>query len=142
MERPTTNKERRKTLSVIRPTPFCVFRYLFPSWLQLHCEKRIRTRSPFVIVPLWALILVAVLSVTYLVIDPLPPRRFVIATGATGSSYDNFARRYQRILARYGVVLENRNTAGALDNLRLLRDTSSGVQAALTTFGTTCELPC
>jgi TRAP-type uncharacterized transport system substrate-binding protein len=96
-----------------------------------------RTRSPFVIVPLWALTLVAVLSVTYLVIDPLPPRRFVIATGATGSSYDNFARRYQRILARYGIVLEIRNTAGALDNLRLLRDTSSGVQAALTTFGTT-----
>jgi TRAP-type uncharacterized transport system substrate-binding protein len=93
-----------------------------------------RTRSPFVVVPLSALVLVSVLCVTYFLVDPLPPRRFIFATGAPGSGYENFAKRYQRILARSGVDLEIRNSAGALDNLRLLRDASSGVQAALTTF--------
>jgi TRAP-type uncharacterized transport system substrate-binding protein len=96
-----------------------------------------RTRSPFVVVPLAALILVSVLCITYLLVDPLPPRRFVIATGAPGSGYEDVAKQYQRILARYGIALEIRNSAGALDNLRLLRDASSGVQAALTTLSVT-----
>jgi TRAP-type uncharacterized transport system substrate-binding protein len=96
-----------------------------------------RTRSPFLIVPLSALILVSGLCGTYFLVDPLPPRRFVIATGAPGSTYENFAKQYQRILAHYGINLEIRNSAGALDNLRLLRDGSSGVQAALTTLSVT-----
>ena len=40
-----------------------------------------------------------------------------------------------RISARNGVQLSVFNTAGALDDLHLLRDPTSGVQAALTTFG-------
>ncbi len=103
----------------------------------MRCEQRMRTRSPFVVVPLSALILVSVLCVTYLLVDPLPPRRFIIATGAPGSGYEHVAKQYRRILARYGVDLEIRNSAGALDNLRLLRDASSGVQAALTTLSVT-----
>ena len=42
-----------------------------------------------------------------------------------------------RILARHGVELEIRNSAGAVEDLDLLRDPASGVQAALTTFGVT-----
>jgi hypothetical protein len=55
--------------------------------------------------------------------------------GIAGSGYDNFARRYARILARDGIDLEIRNTAGAVENLDLLRDPASKVQAALTTLG-------
>jgi TRAP-type uncharacterized transport system substrate-binding protein len=80
-----------------------------------------------------AIVLVA-LYATYRLIDPLPPRRFAIAAGLEGSVYDNFARRYTRILARDGVELEVRNSGGAGENLALLRDAGSGVQAALTTF--------
>ncbi len=54
-----------------------------------------------------------------------------------GSGYDNFAKQYARILARQGVELEIRNAAGAVEDLDLLRDPASGVQAALTTFGFT-----
>jgi TRAP-type uncharacterized transport system substrate-binding protein len=42
-----------------------------------------------------------------------------------------------RGLGEYGVELEIRNSAGALENLQLLRNRASGVQAALTTFGIT-----
>jgi len=80
-------------------------------------------------------ILLAGLYIAYRLVDPLPPRHFVIAAGIAGSGYDNFARRYARILARDGIDLEIRNTAGAVENLDLLRDPASKVQAALTTLG-------
>ena len=79
----------------------------------------------------------AVLYVLFRVVDPLPPSRLVIAAGMAGSGYENFAKHYARIFARQGVELEIRNSAGAVENLELLRDPASGVQAALTTFGFT-----
>jgi TRAP-type uncharacterized transport system substrate-binding protein len=80
---------------------------------------------------------IAALYVAYRWVDPLPPRHFVIAAGPTGSGYDNAARRYARILARHRVRLEVRNSAGAVEDLELLREPASGVQAAVTTFGVT-----
>jgi hypothetical protein len=96
-----------------------------------------RSRKPLVIVLLPATIVLAVLYIVYRLVDPLPPRHLTFAAGAAGSGYDNVARQYARILARHGVELEIRNAAGALENLALLRNPSSGVQAALTTFGIT-----
>jgi len=96
-----------------------------------------RSRSSFVIVLLSAAIVVGALYVTYRLINPLPPHHFAIATGGVGSSYESFAKEYEPILARNGVQLEIRNSAGASENLDLLRDPAAGVQAALTTFGTT-----
>jgi uncharacterized protein len=79
----------------------------------------------------------AALYITYRLVDPLPPRHLVVAAGAPGSGYDIAARRYAQVLARNGVELEIRNSAGAVEDLNLLRDPESGVQAALTTFGFT-----
>src|SRR5215831_13542950 len=96
-----------------------------------------RPRSPFVIAIVLAAFVLAGFYVIYRLVDPLPPRHLAIAAGIVGSGYDNFAKQYARILARYGVALEIRNSAGAVKDLDLLRDPSSGVQAALTTFGVT-----
>jgi len=96
-----------------------------------------RLSKPLVIVLASATIALAVLYIIYRLVDPLPPHHFAIAAGSVGSGYDNFARQYARILARHGVTLEIRNAAGAVENLELLRDAASGVQAALTTFGFT-----
>ena len=96
-----------------------------------------RSKLSFAIVLLSAVLVVGVLYVSYRLIDPLPPRHFTIAAGGMGSGYENYAKEYERILARYGVELEIRNSSGALENLHLLRDPATGVQAALTTFGTT-----
>ena len=95
------------------------------------------SRSYLFIVISSAVIVLAGLFVIYRLVDPLPPRHLAIAAGMKGSGYDDFARQYARILARYGVELEIRNSAGAVENLNLLRDPASGVQAAITAFGFT-----
>jgi TRAP-type uncharacterized transport system substrate-binding protein len=89
----------------------------------------------FILLPSAAVLLIAYAA--YAIVDPLPPRQLTIAAGPVGSEYETFAKEYARILARHGVMLEIRNSAGAVENLELLRDPASGVQAALTTFGFT-----
>jgi TRAP-type uncharacterized transport system substrate-binding protein len=77
---------------------------------------------------------VAALFIIYRLVDPLPPRGFQFAAAIPGSGYDNVARRYAQILARDGVELKIRHSAGAVENLELLRRPDSGVQAALSTL--------
>src|SRR6266568_1431065 len=96
-----------------------------------------RSWRPSGIVLSLAAIAIAVLYVIYSWVDPLPPRHLAIAAGPTGSGYDNGARRYSRILARHRVQLEVRNAAGAVEDLEILREPASGVQAAVTAFGVT-----
>jgi TRAP-type uncharacterized transport system substrate-binding protein len=91
----------------------------------------------FVVALLSTAVALVVFYVLYWLIDPRPPRRFVMAAGMAGSGYENIAKKYAQIISRQGVELEIRNAAGAVENLDLLRDPASGVQAALTTFGFT-----
>jgi hypothetical protein len=93
--------------------------------------------KPLAIVVPSAAIVAAAFYIAFRLVDPLPPRHVAIAAGAPGSGYENFARQYARILARQGVELEIRNSAGAVEDLDLLRDPAAGVQAALTAFGVT-----
>ena len=96
-----------------------------------------RLWKPLAVVAGSAAIVLAACYIAYRLIDPLPPRHLAIAAGAPGTGYENIARQYARILARHGIELQIRNSAGAIEDLDLLRDPASGVQAALTTFGVT-----
>jgi TRAP transporter TAXI family solute receptor len=58
------------------------------------------------------------------------PRHFVLASGPEGGVYHRYARRYKEILAREGVTIEERVTAGAAENLKLLLDPKSNVHVA------------
>lgn len=69
-------------------------------------------------------------GLAYWVMDPAPPHRVVMATGAAEGAYDEFGKRYQALLAPYGVKLELRNTHGAVENQQLLQDERSGVDVA------------
>jgi uncharacterized protein len=86
----------------------------------------------YIVITCAAVLLIAYIG--YRLIDPLPPRHFAIVAGTPGSEYEKFAREYASILARNGIELEVRSSAGAVENLHLLRDPASGVQAALTSF--------
>ena len=68
-------------------------------------------------------------------IHPLPPRTITLATGEEGSSYAWWGKRYKQLLAKEGINLVLRPTAGGVENLKLLRDPKSGVQAGFVEGG-------
>src|SRR5262249_44674066 len=107
----------------------------FPTWRRTVAATWPTPRSLPLIVLAATAILLAGLYIAYRLVDPLPPRHFVVAAGIADSGYDHFAKRYARILARDGIHLETPNPAGAVENLALLRAPASKVQAALTTLG-------
>ena len=63
-------------------------------------------------------------------VQPGPPRRFVLASGPDAGVYHRFALRYIENLRREGIVVEERRTNGAAENLQLLLDPKSGVDVA------------
>jgi TRAP-type uncharacterized transport system substrate-binding protein len=58
-----------------------------------------------------------------------------MATAFKGASFEYYGRQYQEIFARSHVELELRETAGAVENLKLLQDPNSDVQIAFVTGG-------
>ncbi len=72
----------------------------------------------------------ACLWASFALLQPAPPSHIVLASGAEFGLYHVYAQRYRQILARDGVTVEERMTAGAGDNLRLLLDPKSGVDVA------------
>jgi len=92
---------------------------------------------PAIVALVPAIVVLIALIVTYRLVDPLPPHRLAMDAGIAGTSYDRAARQYAQILARHGMTLEVRNSAGAAEGMRQLHDAASGVQAALTTFDST-----
>ncbi|HVG04066.1 MAG TPA: TAXI family TRAP transporter solute-binding subunit [Burkholderiaceae bacterium] len=85
--------------------------------------------GPFIVLTL------VLLWLAYLILDPTPPTKVVMATGADQGAYAEFGKRYATELARYGITVELRTTAGAAENRRLLRDANSGVDIAFMQSG-------
>jgi TRAP-type uncharacterized transport system substrate-binding protein len=87
------------------------------------------TLGPFIVLS------VALLALAYWVLDPNPPKKVVLATGTAQGAYAEFGQRYAQILKTYGITVELRETPGAAENLRLLRDPNSGVDIAFVQGG-------
>jgi TRAP-type uncharacterized transport system substrate-binding protein len=75
-----------------------------------------------------ALIVAAVIGAWFL--QSTIPRHIVLASGDRNGMYHQYAQRYKEILARSGVTVEERITAGADENEALLHDPKSGVDVA------------
>lgn len=69
-------------------------------------------------------------------IRPAPPKQLVIATGAAGGAYQRYAAEYKQLFDKYGIQLIELPTSGAIENVRLLRDSSQNVDAAFVQGGT------
>ncbi|MDZ7651433.1 MAG: TAXI family TRAP transporter solute-binding subunit [Burkholderiaceae bacterium] len=82
------------------------------------------TAAPFVLLAL------LLLWIAFKVLQPTPPKKVVLATGPEQGAYAEFGKRYAEELKRFGIDVELRTTAGAAENLKLLRDQSSGVDIA------------
>ncbi len=73
------------------------------------------------------------LALSYFI--PAPPSKVVMATAFKGASFEYYGRQYREIFARSRIELELRETAGAVENIKLLQDPKSGVQIAFVTGG-------
>ena len=67
------------------------------------------------------------LGIAFAVIDPIPPRRIVLASGPENGTYDQMCHKYQKLLKDQSVFLDHsgvdvvcRNTPGSVENKELL----------------------
>ena len=90
----------------------------------LSLRDLIATALPFI------LLAVGLLAIAYWLLDPAPPRRVVLATGQDQGAYAEFGRRYAQILKENRVEVRLRKTAGAAENIALLRQPGGDVDIA------------
>jgi TRAP-type uncharacterized transport system substrate-binding protein len=95
----------------------------------LSVRDLIAAAGPFVVIGL------VLLGLAYLLLDPTPPRRVVLATGPEQGAYAEFGRAYAKALSRHGIEIELRSTEGSAQNLRLLRVSSERVDLAFVQGG-------
>ncbi|MDO8371608.1 MAG: TAXI family TRAP transporter solute-binding subunit [Polaromonas sp.] len=72
--------------------------------------------GPFVVLAVTLLVL------AYWWLDPNPPKRVTLATGPAQSAYEEFGKRYARILATEGIEVVLLPSQGSAHNLQLLRE--------------------
>ena len=82
-----------------------------------------------------AVAIVSIVSLVLIYFFPAPPSKITMATAFKGSSFEYYGQQYREIFARSNVELELRETAGALENVKLLQDQNSGVQIAFVLGG-------
>ncbi len=80
------------------------------------------------------LLVVAAFWVAARFIRPAPPPMLTIATGGAGGAYERYGAAYQAVLARYHITLNQKPTAGSIENVALLRN--GEVEAAFVQSGT------
>jgi TRAP transporter TAXI family solute receptor len=82
-------------------------------------------------------VIIAILGfvIAYQFVQPAPPREITIATGDEKGAYHAFGLRYRDILARNGIALKVKSTAGSVENIKLLDAPGSGVDVAFVQGG-------
>jgi len=98
--------------------------------LKIREKLELGFREKLIIIcPAVGLVILAFVVAFYFV-DPLPARRFSIGCGPPEGANFKFAQAYQEILAKEGITLDLRTTAGSVENLKLLGAESGGVDVA------------
>jgi TRAP-type uncharacterized transport system substrate-binding protein len=87
------------------------------------------TAAPFVVLA------AALLGLAYWLLDPAPPRQVVLATGQDQGAYAEFGKRYVQILRENGITVRLHSTAGAAENIALLRQPGGDVDIAFVQGG-------
>lgn len=98
--------------------------------MKFKRELKLGIREKLIIFCPAAILVILGFVVAFYFVDPLPPRRFSIGCGPPEGANYKFARAYQRILAKEGITLDLKNTAGSAENLKLLSAESGGVDVA------------
>src|SRR4051812_5849693 len=69
-----------------------------------------------------AVLAIGLLVLAYWWLDPNPPKTVTLATGPAQSAYEEFGKRYQQALKRYGIRVVLQPSEGSRANLRLLKE--------------------
>jgi TRAP-type uncharacterized transport system substrate-binding protein len=101
-----------------------------------RCRPPLQTAGKNFLQANWHVITIVVTMIVIfcalvVVVDSMPPRATIMATGLQGGGYQKIGKEYQALLERAGEQLKLVETAGNLENLALLRDPNSGVKVAL-----------
>jgi TRAP transporter TAXI family solute receptor len=73
--------------------------------------------------------------IAYQFVAPAPPKHLVIGTGPPESAYYFYGKAYSEILARDGIALELKTTAGSAENLEQLESETDGIDIAFVQSG-------
>lgn len=68
------------------------------------------------------ILVVLLLGLAYWWLDPMPPKRVVLATGPAQSAYDEFGKRYAKALSNRRIEVVLLPSEGSSANLQLLRE--------------------
>jgi NMT1-like family len=86
------------------------------TYTLLSLRDLLASIGPFV------LLAVALLALAYYWLNPNPPRHVSLATGPAQSAYEEFGKRYARVLQAEGIKVNLIATEGSAANLQLLRE--------------------
>jgi TRAP-type uncharacterized transport system substrate-binding protein len=81
------------------------------------------------------------IPIAYWLLDPTPPHRVVLATGQDQGAYAEFGKRYAQILKENRVEVRLKKTAGAAENIALLRQPGGDVDIAFVQGGADADRP-
>ena len=90
------------------------------------------------LVPL-ALLSILALWLTIRTVMPPPQKRLVMTTGSEAGAYHAISKRYKASLAKSGITLDLKTSAGSAENLMRLQDPKSGVSVRLLQGGISDE---
>jgi TRAP-type uncharacterized transport system substrate-binding protein len=111
--------------------------YTEPYVLTSFYKKNLRTileRFIFCLIPL--LLLVGLVGwLTFTMLQPAPPDTVVILSGPEGSSFQNTAEKYKKIIESHGVKVKVVMTDGSDENLQLLMNKKVAADVALVQNG-------
>jgi len=104
--------------------------------------RRSRRELAFMLVPLAGIFLLTVWY-AFKFVNPAPPHKLVLAVGDGEGDYAIYGKKYHDLMAKEGIDLEVRPTAGSLQNIRLLTDPKSDVTVAFAHDGivTQADIP-
>ena len=110
---------------VNKPTKVAVRKAVHSAKFSLvQIGELLKLAIPALVIAMLALLL------AFQFIDPPPPKKITIATGGETGAYFRFGGRYAELLKKSGITVTVKSTGGSIENLALLHDPKSGVDAA------------
>ena len=112
--------------------------------MKKHIDRRLQkinnalTKELFqTIAPIFLLVVVACVIAYKLIESTAPPKKIVIALSTQSANEKVYASIYNALLQKDGIRLEIKETSGDVENIELLKDSSSSVDLAFVQDGVT-----